>query len=455
MKRRYDPQNGDYFEDEYDGYDPYDQYDTDSDPYDHLMDDVDALLEEDAYTGPQQPRNFNNGYGGYDQSGYGADYEAPRPQRQQRPPQQRQPSQQRPTQPSIYAYNADFERQSTQRRRQTPPQKSRRPQNQAQAYEHERTAPRKQKPPKAYRKKRRHPILKFLLALLLLLVIVCGALWIFARQPVSEDSIGVRKDGCATILLAGTDADGMRTDTMMLLYLDSKNGQMNLLSLPRDTYTSADLSVPKLNSIYGVNGGGEVGMEALLDYVKQCIGYRPDGYILVDLDCFADLVNVMGGVEFDVPMDMQYEDPTQDLYIDLKAGLQKLNGEESMWVVRYRSGYALADLQRVQVQRDFIQAAMEQWSKPTKFIRYPAAATLLASNTTTNLSLRNLVWIGKAVLAAKGNGMNMATLPGEAAMISGGSYYVIWPETTANLINESFNPYAEYITKENIYSPWY
>ena len=62
---------------------------------------------------------------------------------------------------------------------------------------------------------------------------------------------------------------------------------------------------------------------------------------------------------------------------------------------------------------------------------------------------------GKAVLAARGNGMQMETLPGEAADISGGSYYVIWPETTANLINESFNPYQTPVSKDDIYSPWY
>lgn len=163
----------------------------------------------------------------------------------------------------------------------------------------------------------------------------------------------------------------------------------------------------------------------------------------------------MGGVRFNVPMDMSYSDPSQELEINLTAGEQTLSGQQSMWVVRFRSGYAMADLQRVQVQRDFMQAAMAQWSKPTKFLRYPAAASLLASNTTTNLSLRNLVWVGKAVLKAKANGMRMETLPGEPAMISGGSYYVEWPETTANLINEAFNPYEVPVSKENIYSPWY
>lgn len=144
---------------------------------------------------------------------------------------------------------------------------------------------------------------------------------------------------------------------MMLLYLDSKNGQMSLMSLPRDTYTDASWSVPKLNSVYGANDGGKEGMEVLLDYVKKCIGYRPDGYILVDLDCFEKLVDLMGGVRFNVPMDMSYSDPSQELEINLTAGSDAERPAVHVGrPVPFR--LSMADLQRVQVQRDFMQAAM-------------------------------------------------------------------------------------------------
>ena len=440
VSRGYDPHENDWDREEYD------------DPYAHLADDMDRLLEEDAYPG-RRPRNYSNGYGAYDDE---IPYDPRDPARRYVEEDRRDDSGRRqPQSPNIYAYNADFEKQP---RRSGSRSSANRSSGHREAERHHTKAGARQKRAASGRtrgRKRRHPILKVLLVLLVLVVIACAALWVFAKQPVSSDAIGARKDGCSVILLAGTDADGTRTDTMMLLYLDSKNGEMNLMSLPRDTYTSASWSVPKLNSVYGVNDGGKEGMEALMDYIKSCIGFRPDGYILVDMDCFADLVNLMGGVTFDVPMAMQYDDPSQDLHINLEEGEQKLNGEQAMWLVRFRSGYAMADLQRIQVQRDFIQAAMEQWTKPQKLIKYPAAAALLSANTTTDLSLRNLVWIGKAVLASRGNGMQMETLPGEAADISGGSYYVIWPETTANLINESFNPYQTPVSKDNIYSPWY
>ena len=304
------------------------------------------------------------------------------------------------------------------------------------------------------KKKKKHGFLKFLLVLLFLLVLAVIAVWLFARQP-EGSSLGAHRDGCAAILLAGTDADGGRTDTMMLLYLDKDAGEMNLLSLPRDTYTSMDISVPKLNAVYGVAGGGKDGMERLLDYTEECIGYRPDGYILVDLDGFARLVNLMGGVRFDVPVDMQYDDPAQDLHIDLKAGEQKLNGKEAMWVVRYRSGYAMADLQRVQVQRDFVRAALDQWLTVGNLWKAPAAAALISTNTTTNLSLRELSWVAQTAKAIGTDDMRTDTLPGEAAYVGDGSYYILWPETTAGLVNEHYNPYREDVSPSSIYSPYY
>ena len=87
-------------------------------------------------------------------------------------------------------------------------------------------------------------------------------------------------------------------------------------------------------------------MEAPLDYVADIIGYRPDGYMLITLDAFVDIVDLMGGVEFDVPMDMFYEDSSQDLFIDLKEGKQTLDGYAAMGLVRFRKGYYDQDLGR-------------------------------------------------------------------------------------------------------------
>ncbi len=449
-----------------------DEYGARTDAFDVQLDD--AMLPPD----PVQYRNAANGYGGQAYDSQSADYDEEAAAMHYDP--------QTNAGAAIRAYNTDYATRAAKRANRNAPPKPQRPSRAEDATrklprnydrqevldrierrprENVRSASRPEKARPAPRpaqmqeepgvkKKKKHGFLKFLLWLIILLALAMIALWVFARQP-EGDSLGARRDGCSAILLAGTDADGTRTDTMMLLYMDKNAGELNLLSLPRDTYTSMEIDVPKLNAVYSVAGGGKEGMERLMDYTAECIGYRPDGYILVDLDCFEHLVDIMGGVRFDVPCDMQYEDSAQDLYIDLKAGEQKLNGKEAMWVVRYRSGYALADLQRVQVQRDFMRAAIKQWSGIGRIWRAPAAAALVTANTTTDLSARELAWIAKTIKSIGTGNMYTDTLPGEADYVNGGSYYVLWPETTANLVNEYYNPYREDVSSADIYSPYY
>ena len=115
----------------------------------------------------------------------------------------------------------------------------------------------RQTPVKQTRRRRRkkHKLLRFLLLLLGLLlgmVLVTGALSaLFAVMPESDQPIGPRKPDCSTVLLCGTDEEGTRTDTMLLLYLDRANQTARLLSLPRDTMVNRESSVPKLNGAYG------------------------------------------------------------------------------------------------------------------------------------------------------------------------------------------------------------
>lgn len=306
---------------------------------------------------------------------------------------------------------------------------------------------------KPRRKKRRLlPMLGKIAALLLVLILLAGAASVlFARMPETDQPRGLRREGCCTVLLCGTDEGGARTDTMLLLYMDRSAKALRLMSLPRDTMVNRDNPVPKLNGAYWANGAGEKGMGFLLDYVKDLVGYRPDGYLLVDLDCFEALVDTMGGVTYDVPMDMSYSDPTQDLYIDLKAGTQKLGGKEAMWLMRFRSGYAMADLERIRVQRDFLKAAISQWKSITRLPRVPFAAIQLMSRAQTDLSYRNLCWIALTLARGTADGLESDTLPGEPAWVNGGAYYVENREKAAALVNEKYNPYESEISANELH----
>ncbi len=305
------------------------------------------------------------------------------------------------------------------------------------------------------KKKKKHRVFKvflwILIVLLALAVLTAAVLFIFQKMPQTSAPIGTRKPDCCAVLLAGTDESGIRTDTLMVLYIDRANKEMRLLSIPRDTMVNRDNPVPKINGAYYANGAGEEGMGYLMDYVKDVIGYRPDGYVLIDLNCFEELVNLMGGVTFDVPMDMAYEDPSQDLFIDLKQGSQHLSGEQAMWLVRFRSGYAAADLQRVSVQRDFMKAALSQWKKPWNIFRVPAALSLLSGHTLTDMAWNNFTWLGISVVLCGTDGLESDTLPGEGAWVNGGAYFVEDRAAAAALINEKYNPYEEEITAYDLH----
>ena len=304
--------------------------------------------------------------------------------------------------------------------------------------------------PQPPRKKKRHGFRNFVLILLALALIVTAVV-VFAlpKQPKAADG-GLRKDGVSTILLAGTDQSGARTDTLILLTVNRQEQTLSLVSIPRDTLVNGSYAVPKINSVYGVNNGGDEGIDMLMTRVAQCIGFRPDGYMLIRLDAFVELVDALGGVTFDVPVDMYYNDPAQDLFIDLKAGTQTLTGEEAMGVVRFRSGYTDADLGRVQVQRDFLSALLKQAVSAESIAKSPLLLQILMDHTDTDLTASHLLWMAESLVFCDRSDIQTVTLPGTARTIGGGSYYVLDPDAVTQTVNTYCNPYEDKITTADL-----
>lgn len=290
--------------------------------------------------------------------------------------------------------------------------------------------------PKKKKRRRKGGFLRFLVTVVLLAII---AVVLVGKAPVRNPDNLDRISGRSTILLCGTDEDGTRTDTILLLTLDRSEGSIRLLSIPRDTYAPA-YYVPKINSAYGAVGGGEKGMEQLMEQVKNVVGFMPDAYALVDLTAFVEAVDLLGGLDFDVPMDMDYDDPTQDLYIHLQAGEQHLTGEQLMWVVRFRSGYANADIGRTEVQRAVVKAAMKQWMRPQTLAALPGLWKIYQENLTTDLSARNLVWMARVLLKGVGGDIEANVLPGYATMVGDASVYMI-DTYAASAILPDYSPY--------------
>ena len=256
------------------------------------------------------------------------------------------------------------------------------------------------------------------------------------------------QDGVYNILICVTDDDGTRTDTIIIAHLDANDHTVALLSIPRDTpVATGGGGLMKINSVYA--GGGKDGMERLTARLKDLLGFPVDGYVLVDLEAFQKTVDLVGGVEFDVPMDMNYEDPSQNLYIHLQKGLQTLDGEQAMGLVRFRKGYATQDIQRTQTQQQFLKALAKQFLKAlakqclsvSSLTKLREFADIFSQYVTTNLTTGNMVWFGKELLSCDFDNMKTYTAEGEGAMINGASYYPLYAGKLLSVVNEAFNPY--------------
>lgn len=258
-----------------------------------------------------------------------------------------------------------------------------------------------------------------------------------------------RKEDCHTFLLMGMDAGNGNTDTMMVVTYDVKNQHVGVLSVPRDTLMDVPRTVKKINAAYAAGGVEEVQKE-----VSELLGFPVDHYIIINLRGFKALVNAVDGVDFNVPVDMHYDDPTQDLHIHLNKGMQHINGSQALQLVRFRSGYANADLGRIQTQQKFLTALAKKllsWHSLTKMNDF---VQIFNDNVKTDLSVGNMAYFAIAAMDLDTeNGVFMGTLPGDGSVKYRGIpyYYQLFPQETVDLVNASgVNPYEEPITLDQM-----
>ena len=138
----------------------------------------------------------------------------------------------------------------------------------------------------------------------------------------------------------------------------------------------------------------------------------------MDLTGFAALVDAIGGVDFEVPIDMNYDDPYQDLHIHFSAGMQHLTGEEALKVVRFRhnndgSGYGSEDIGRMETQQAFLKAVAKQTLTLSNLDKISEFANIFNAYVETDLSLGNLAWLGKEAISMGADAVSFSTLPGE------------------------------------------
>ena len=304
-------------------------------------------------------------------------------------------------------------------------------------------------------KKKKHKVLKGVLIIFLIAFIAFAALFVkrwsengftfggLVATILGHDANTLTNMPRLNILVIGQSQN--LTDTIMLCSYDPKTQDASMLSIPRDTFVGKNKNYAtgsdKINAIY------QTSPDLLLKKVNEITGLDIKYYIKVDTKGLRDLVDSVGGIYFDVPIDMNYDDSSQDLHIHLKAGYQLLNGDKAEQVVRFRhnndgSSYSLEygdqDLGRMRTQRAFITEVVKQLVKPESITKVDEYIRIANENLESNFSLWNLKDYAPYAIDFKTENIRSGSLPGAPEKCNGVWLYIYNKKETQEVVKDLF-----------------
>ncbi len=301
---------------------------------------------------------------------------------------------------------------------------------------------------------RKKKILRIVLIVLAVLVLICGACigaYIYkadgditaAALNMAADVLGEEEPIFILVLGLSEDISAALTDTIILAGYNPDSQKAFMLSIPRDTFVGTGEAwasgYDKINAAY------QKGPEKTIEVVEKLTGIQIDYYVLVKNTALPAIVSAIGEVEFDVPIDMDYDDPTQDLHIHLEAGVQMIDGNEAEQLLRFRhnndgSSYPMEygdnDYGRMRTQREFIKAVASQLVSGSNVSKLKEIGTAVFNNLTTNMPLSKMLGYAPTALKLDMNGIRMEQLPGASSKINNLWFYKHDSTETFNLVNE-------------------
>lgn len=298
-----------------------------------------------------------------------------------------------------------------------------------------------------HKKKKKWP---WILASIFVLAAIAGA--IFASSGffdekvlprVAEEGMLVAKDK-SSIMLMGIDQrddDVGRSDTLMIATIDPKKDQASLLSIPRDTRVKIKgYGFDKINAAYAYGGH-----KLTQDTVEKFLGVPMNHYVIINIQAFQRIIDVIGGIDINVEKRMYYEDPWDDdggLVIDLQKGEQHMDGKTAITYVRYRDEEG--DIGRVHRQQNFMKALMDKMVSPSVIPQIPSIIKEVLSSVKTDLSFREMLEFAGTLREAQKNGLKTEMVPGRPLYIDEISYWI--PDITklrnilANTLDITMSP---------------
>ena len=315
--------------------------------------------------------------------------------------------------------------------------------------------------------KKKMKMWKKVLLIMFLIILIAGSVFAYRvyknggglsgmlATVVGHDENTKKNLGEFQVLLMGvsTDQAGVSlTDTIMIASYNPNSQRAVLVSVPRDSFTGTNQkrakASDKINAIYNLTKDPMKTVNA----VNELTGLDLKYYAIVQTEALIELVDALGPIEYNVPIDMDYDDPTQDLHIHLKAGVQQIDGEKAEQLLRFRknndgttfpSDYGDNDIGRMRNQREFLTAVVQQTAKLGNITKLGSILDIASRNLITNVDFNALKdYLPYAVEFSTEN-LLTESLPGEVPDLSktnGVSIFVVDEEETKQMIKELFFP---------------
>lgn len=236
------------------------------------------------------------------------------------------------------------------------------------------------------------------------------------------------------------------TDTIMLCAYFPQEQKVSILSIPRDTFIGDDkdntTSYDKINALY------QKSPENTLEAVRKLTGVDVRNYVVINNNALEKVIDAVGGIYFDVPVDMWYDDPTQDLHIYINKGYQLLNGENAVKVLRFRHNndmstypkeYGEQDLGRMRTQREFIKAAANQILSSNNILKLNEILEIVFDNIQTNLSISELIKYIPSATEFNVENMKTEALPGVADYLGALSFFIVDENQSEQMVSSLFS----------------
>lgn len=320
--------------------------------------------------------------------------------------------------------------------------------------------------------KRYFQVLGISLALIIAVAAVCMGIDFSGsnnEEAVDNTSTVEAADGKINVLLMGVDVDGLRTDAIMLASFDTETKEVNMLSIPRDTKMYIGNRYQKINAAHAfVDESGEIGgATATCEAVTRITGIPINYYVDFSFDAVAHVIDELGPIEFTIPdlygdgVGMVYDDPVQSLHINLPPGDYQLNGQQAVWLMRYRhgnvnpstgvfKGYVNGDSDRVEMQQKFLKAVVDQKVNASLILKIPSIFKDISSEIKTNFTVSEVIKYSKYLADFSSVNIHSYSLPGEYSSDSAnGDVWIPNMDEIRTMVQDVFGYPADNITTDN------